>query len=154
FSRGEPALESVVDKSNLALFCTPALNLFSKRADRIHVGDGAYEYHVLPDRTRPLDFEVYSVTDVVGHGIGTDSERRFLPFYSAYSSEEEHEQSAYFTVRREQRLLSLGEKRRGPRSSYIGSEVFLALVDPAEAPFSGDLRQLSVETQCTNRDLA
>jgi type VI secretion system protein ImpG len=151
--RGEQTLESVVDKSNLALFCTPALNLFPKRADRINVNDTAYEYHVVPDRTRPLDFEVYAVTDVVGHGIGTDSEQRFLPFYAAYSSDEEHQQSAYFTMRREPRLLSLTARRRGHRSSYIGTEVFLALVDPAEAPFSGDLRQLSIETLCTNRDL-
>jgi type VI secretion system protein ImpG len=151
--RGEPAFESVVDRSNLAMFCTPALNLFSKRADRIHVSDTAHEYHVLADRTRPLDFEVYAVTDVVGHGIGTDSEQQFLPFYSAYSSDQEHQRSAYFTTRREPRLLSAAARRRGSRSSYIGTEVFLSLVDPAEAPFSGDLRQLSVETLCTNRDL-
>jgi len=31
--------------------------------------------------------------------------------------------------------------------------VFLSLVDAAQAPFSGDLRQLSIETLCTNRDL-
>jgi type VI secretion system protein ImpG len=151
--RGDPTLESVVDRSNLALNCTPAINLFAKRADRIHVNDGSHEYHVIPDRTRPLDFEVYAVTEVVGHGIGTDSERQFLPFYSAYSSDEEHQQSAYFTTRREPRLLSLAARRRGPRSTYIGSEVFLSLVDPAQAPFSGDLRQLSVGTLCTNRDL-
>ena len=79
FARGETALESMVDASNLALFCTPAINLFEKRADRIHVGDESYEYHVVPDRTRPLDFEVYAVTDVVGHGVGSDSEQEFLP---------------------------------------------------------------------------
>jgi type VI secretion system protein ImpG len=39
------------------------------------------------------------------------------------------------------------------RSSYIGSEVFIGLVDSAHAPFSGDLRQLSIQTLCTNRDL-
>ncbi len=135
-SRGEPTLESVVDASNLALFCTPAVNLFPKRADRIHVSDNAHEYHVVADRTRPLDFEVYAVTDVVGHGIGTDSEQPFLPFYSAYSSDEDHQQSAYFTTRREPRLVSARAQRRGSRSSYIGTEVFLALVDAAQAPFA------------------
>src|SRR5262249_34336651 len=83
-----------------------------------------------------------------------DSEQSFLPFYSAYSTDEAHQQSAYFTTRREPRLMSLTAKRRGPRSSYIGTEVFLSLVDPAQAPYSGDLRQLSIETLCTNRDLA
>ncbi|MBN1766851.1 MAG: type VI secretion system baseplate subunit TssF, partial [Sedimentisphaerales bacterium] len=34
-----------------------------------------------------------------------------------------------------------------------GSEVFISLVDAGEAPYSTDLRQLGVETLCTNRDL-
>jgi len=151
--RGDPNLESVVDRSNLALFCTPAINLFHKRADRIHVNEGAHEYHVVPDRTRPLDFEVYEVTSVVGHGIGTDSEQQFLPFYSAYSTDQERQQTAYYTTRREPRMTSASAKRRGPRSSYIGTEVFLSLVDSKQAPYSGDLRQLSIQTLCTNRDL-
>jgi type VI secretion system protein ImpG len=151
--RGEATFESVVDASNLTLFCTPAINLFRKRADRIHVGDSAYEYHVVAERTKPLDFEVYAVTDVMGHGIGTDSEQRFQPLYAAYTSDRAHHESAYFTTRREPRLVSQSEKRRGSRSSYIGSEVFLSLVDPTSAPFAGDLRQLSVQTLCTNRDL-
>ena len=49
--------------------------------------------------------------------------------------------------------MSAEHRRRGLRSSYIGSEVFLSLVDAAQAPFSGDLRQLSIHTLCTNRDL-
>jgi len=153
FGRGENGFESVVDRSNVALFCTPAVNLLSRRADRIQVTDGSHEFHVVPDRTRPIDFEVYEVTSVVGHGVGADSEQRFLPFYAAYSGEGDHEQSAYFTTRREPRLPSSTQKRRGPRSSYAGTEVFLSLVDPAQAPFRGDLRQLSVHVTCTNRDL-
>jgi type VI secretion system protein ImpG len=151
--RGDPNLENVVDAANVALFCTPAINLFSKRADRIHVTEDAYEYHVVPDRTRPVDFEVYEVTEVIGHGVGSESEREFRPFYAAYSSDDAHRHSAYFTIRREPRLITADQKRRGVRSSYIGSEVFLGLVDSAHAPFSGDLRQLSLQTLCTNRDL-
>jgi type VI secretion system protein ImpG len=152
--RGDPTLEPVVDGSNLQLFCTPAVNLFQKpRIDRIHVDDSTYEFHVVADRTRPLDYEIYEVTEVVGHGAGDDSEQRFLPFYSAYSNEIEHRQSAYFTTRREPRLVSQEHKRRGFRSSYIGSEVFLSLVDSTEAPYAADLRQLSLQALCTNRDL-
>ena len=151
--RGDPNLEKVVDASNVALFCTAAVNLFSRRADRIHISDGAYEYHVVPDRTRPMDFEVYEVTEVIGHGVGAGSEQEFRPFYAAYSADEEHRHSAYFTTRREPRLVTAERKRRGVRSSYIGSEVFLGLVDAGHAPFSGDLRQLSIQTLCTNRDL-
>jgi len=153
FGRGAANLEPIVDATNFTLSCTPAINLFSKRADRIHVSESAHEYHVLADRTRPLDFEVYEVTEVVGHGIGADSEQPFLPFYAAYTTDDEDARSAYFTTRREPRLVSASEKQRGVRSSYIGSEVFLSLVDAAQAPFSGDLRQLSMQTLCTNRDL-
>ena len=152
FGRGDAQLESVVDAKSFALFCTPAINLFPKRADRIHIAENSHEYHVVADRTQPLDYEIYEVKSVVGHGVGSDSEQEFLPFYAAYSTDEEH-QSAYFTVRREPRLVSSAQKRRGSRSSYIGTEVFISLVDPAEAPFSGDLRQLSLQTLCTNRDL-
>ena len=154
FGRSHQALDGVADlKNNLALFCTPAVNLFPKRADRIHIDDSAYEYHVVPDRTRPLDFEVYGVTGVVGHGIGSDSERVFRPFYATYSTDTVGEQGAYFTTRREPRLISAEQRRKGARSSYIGTEVFLSLVDADQAPFSADLRQLSVQTLCTNRDL-
>lgn len=41
----------------------------------------------------------------------------------------------------------------GPRSSYIGSELYLALVDADEAPYRGSLQQLAVSALCTNRDL-
>jgi type VI protein secretion system component VasA len=46
----------------------------------------------------PLDFEVYQVTEVVGHGVGADSEQEFLPFYTAYSSDEAAPSHAYFTT--------------------------------------------------------
>jgi len=154
FGRGDATLESVVDASYLQLFCTPAINLFEKpRIDRIHVNDSTFEFHVVADRTRPLDFEIYQVTDVVGHGAGDDTEQRFLPFYSADSSDLYHHQPAYFTTRREPRLIPPDQRRRGPRSSYVGTEVFLSLVDSTQAPFAADLRQLSVQALCTNRDL-
>jgi len=154
FGRGDAALESVVDRSYLQLFCTPAVNLFEKpRLDRIHVSDSTFEFHVVADRTRPLDFEIYQVTRVVGHGAGDDSEQRFLPFYSSENNDLEHHQPAYFTTRREPRVIPPDQKRRGPRSSYIGSEVFLSLVDSTQAPYSADLRQLSIQALCTNRDL-
>ena len=51
------------------------------------------------------------------------------------------------------RRVAPAQRRRGWRSSYIGTEVFVSLVDGEQAPFSGDLRQLSVQALCTNRDL-
>jgi type VI secretion system protein ImpG len=153
FGRDAGGFENLVEASNFALHCTPAINLFPKRADRIQVTDSASEYHVVADRTRPLDFEIYQVTEVVGYGVGAESEQKFLPLYATPGGRGDEQHTAWFTARREPRLPSSSQKRRGARSSYIGTEVFLALVDPAQPPYNRDLRQLSVQTLCTNRDL-
>lgn len=150
--RSHPALEDRVDASNFALFCTPAINLFPKRTDRVHVTERTAEHHVVPDRTRPMDFEVYQVHTVTGHFAASDDEQPFLPFY-ALTADSDGDQMAYYVVHRKPRVLSQQQRHFGPRSSYIGSEVFLSLVDGHQAPYRHDLRQLSLETLCTNRDL-
>jgi type VI secretion system protein ImpG len=152
FERGESTLESVVDASSFALYCTPAINLFPRRTDRIHLTDETCNYHVVVDRTRPLDFEIFEITEVTGYGVGSDSEQPFFPFYAAYHLEGE-EHPAYFMVQRERRLLSESQKQSGLRTSYIGTEVYVSLVDPNEAPYRSDLRQLALRALCTNRDL-
>ena len=76
----------------------------------------------------------------------------FLLFYAAYHSED-RQHNAYFSTQREPRMLSEAQTRTGFRSSYVGSEVFISLVDPDEAPYRSDLRQLSIKTVSTNRDL-
>ena len=151
-NRADPVLENTVAAANFALFCTPAINLFPKRADRIHLSDQVSEHHVLPDRTRPMDFEVYQVTSVTGIGAQNE-EQEFLPFYARHDRLGQREQRAFYTVHRLPRLLSSQQRRVGPRSSYIGSETFLSLVDADEAPYRSALRQLAVTTVCTNRDL-
>ncbi|MCX9156615.1 type VI secretion system baseplate subunit TssF [Niveibacterium sp. 24ML] len=152
FSRGDAVLESVVEPANFALHCTPAINLFARRTDRIHIDDANHEFQVIVDRTRPMDFEVYDLTEVTGHGTGPDSEQAFEPFYAEYLASETRPHG-FYTLRREPRLYSEKQKRVGARSSYIGSEVFISLVDPQEAPYRPDLRQLSLRALCTNRDL-
>jgi len=151
--RINPVLEHKIDKGVFSLFCSTAINLFPKRADRIHLNNKENEYHVVPDLTRPMDFEVYQVTGVVGHGTGETREKPFLPFYSLDESSVRTENSAYYTVRREARHLSTRQRHYGPRSNYVGSEIFVSLVDSREAPYSSELRQLAVTTLCTNRDL-
>ena len=150
---GDLELEGRVDAGNFALHCAPVINLFPKRADRIHLSDKVTEFHVVPNRTRPIDYEVYQVTGVTGHGVRADEEQPFTPFYSARDFEQTDGGGAYFTVNRTPRMMSSREKQRGRRSSYGGSEVYLSIVDAKAAPYRSDLRQLSVDTLCTNRDL-
>ncbi|MBA4177838.1 MAG: type VI secretion system baseplate subunit TssF [Leptothrix sp. (in: Bacteria)] len=152
FSRPDNALLQAVDASSMALHCVPAINLLEKRCDRIQVNPASAEFHVVPDRARPMDYEVHSVLEVLGYGTGVNSEWRFLPFYSAFHTEDRGHQ-AYFAVQREPRLMSQLQQREGPRTSYIGTELYLSVVDADEAPFPAELRQLGVRALCTNRDL-
>ncbi len=136
---------------NFLLNCAPAINLFKKSTDRINLDRTKHEFHLVPDRTRPMDFEVYRVLSALGHGSDGDSQE-FYPYFSI-DSKRTDVNSAFFSVQREKRVLSAKQKRVGPRSSYVGSELFISLVDAKEAPYRSDLRQLSIETLCTNRDL-
>lgn len=153
FDRSESRLHNTVDKNNFRLFCTPAINLFPRRSDRIHLSSGKIEYHLLADRTRPMDFEVHSVTHVDGYGDRQEPEQQFLPFYGGDDRSWHDARKAFYTVRREPRLQSSRQKRDGARSSYIGSETFIALVDAHDAPYSTKLRQIGAQLLCTNRDL-
>lgn len=149
----EPRLDGRVEAENFLLHCAPVINLFPKRADVIHLSDKFTEFHVVPHRTQPIDFEVYQVLKVTGYGVRPDEEQDFAPFYATTDDEKSGGNGAYFTVNRIPRMMSSREKRLGRRSSYGGSEVFLSIVDSAAAPYRSDLRQLAVETLCTNRDL-
>jgi len=148
--RNDSAVENVVDASHFALGCTPAVNLFPRRADRIHLSESASEYHLVPDRTRPMDFEVHTVTRLRGYGTAAEDEQEFLPFYGLQG---QAHHGAFYTTHRLPRVLSARQRRTGPRASYVGSEVHLALVDGNEGPYRHSLRQLAPETLCTNRDL-
>jgi type VI secretion system protein ImpG len=149
--RHEPFIESAIGAANFELFCTPAINLFPKQLDRIHLNERQHEYHVIADRTRPRDFEVHSLTEVEGVGTRAQNQQVFRPFYA--SRERSEQDSAYYTIHREVRITSEREKRDGPRSTYSGSELFIALVNREQGPFLSDLRQLSIAGLCTNRDL-
>lgn len=151
--RSDPELERMLSKDNFRLYCSPAVNLFPKHADRIHLDQGRNEYHVVADRTRPMDYEVHSVESAVGYGAGGETALDFLPLYAVSDATRGSGQFAYFTVERRPRLPSSRQKLRGGRSDYLGTEVFVNLVDSSGALAHSKLRQLGLKVLCTNRDL-
>ncbi|EIC30781.1 type VI secretion system baseplate subunit TssF [Methylomicrobium album] len=153
FERSDANLIHALDKSNFGLFCVPAINLFPKRSDRIHVDPRQSEFHVVVDRTRPMDYEVHSIEQMTGYGSEQRSEQTFLPFYGSRSAYQGQGETAFYTLNRRKRVLSSRQRREGIRSSYIGSEMFVSLVDAAEAPFSPNISMLGLDILCTNRDL-
>jgi type VI secretion system protein ImpG len=147
----ETSLERRVDGTCFELFCTPAVNLFSKILDRISLSDSFYEFHVVPDRNRTTDFEVFEIESVTGYSASTSEEREFRPFYLAKDTDSGV--GAYYTTNRAPRMLTANERQFGKKSSYAGTELFLTLVDANSAPYRADLRDLGVKALCTNRHL-
>ena len=64
FDRFVSSLEGAVEADNFQLHCVPAINLFERRADRLHLDEGSNAYHLVPERTAALDYEVFDVTGV------------------------------------------------------------------------------------------
>lgn len=150
--RDAGSLAATVDRKCFELNCVPVVNVFPRTGNRMTITSGELEHHIVPDRTRPLDYEVYRVDAVEGFDRGNNPVDRFVPFYR-HVGEDLRGAEAYFSVRREPRRLSENAARGGGRSSYVGSEVFLSLVDAREAPWPEQIDQLSVTMLLTNRDL-
>ncbi len=151
---GHKEAQSHITPEAFSLHSVPIVNLFHKRCDRVLMTDRDYEHHVVVDRTAPQDYEVVQVEKVIGISGEGEDDVRFYPFYSQSELTaigEVHD--AYFAVRRRMRQRSEKERLRGTRTTYLGGEVYLSLVDRNEAPYGATLDQLAVEALCTNRDL-
>jgi type VI secretion system protein ImpG len=155
FDRADPRLDGVVRESHLSLFCTPAINLFPRVGDRVRLDERNHECQILPDRTRPLDYEVHSVTRVAGCSSDGRELCEYTPMYAPVWSADDSRQRARYALRRQarSRLPGRGEREHDTRFPYVPSDVYLSLVDGNDGPFRAGLRQLSVNTLCTNRAL-
>lgn len=155
FDRVDRSIETTVDQSNFVLNCVPCINLFPRRAERVHVTPTQHEFHIVPDRVRPMDMEVYQIESVTGLGNDSNEVAQFLPFYSFKQNSQDASQvdNAYYTMRRTPRIASERQRRLGYRTNYLGSECYLSLVDGHAAPLNPEVDQLDVQVWCTNRDL-
>jgi type VI secretion system protein ImpG len=99
-----------------------------------------------------MDLEVFSVQELSGQKADTTQELIFRPMYQTLNQDEGNH-GRYFSLRREGRLASDNARKYGTRTPYVGTEVFVSLVDQREAPYAESLRYLSVQALLTNRDL-
>ncbi len=142
-------MEFFVQPDVFQLHCTPVINLFKRRSDRIPVGPGSAEYQLIIDRQHTTDFEVYSVLGVTGYTRTGSTTVNFYPFY--LQPDGMNAVSGFYSVQRQQRVKS--RKEQNMKVAYPGSEIFLSLVTPSAEPYPPDLEQLGTECMVTNRHL-
>ena len=151
--RVQASLENALDPSQFRLNCTPIVNLFRHAPDRVYVDAAATEHHLVPDRNRPMDFEVYDIERVAGVNAAGEVLEEIRPIYlSSHQSGVERSQP-YYSLQRRARLLSTRQQQSGTRTNYLGTEVFLSLSDARGRPVDAEIAQLDVHALCTNRDL-
>jgi type VI secretion system protein ImpG len=152
FDEVKPQLAAAVRKEFFALYAAPGVNLFEKTLDRIPVRSNQYEFAVIPDRSRLLDFETNRVTSVFAHIPGAPQKIPVEPLYSAPAARSATGLS--YTIRRLPRRRTIEEKKYGPVSNYAGTDVFLSLGERSDPDELLRVAELSVEALCTNRHLA
>lgn len=154
FDKKIEALEGLVKAEDFALNATPVVNLFQKPGIRFAVDIQDTEFHVVPDRTQPLNFEIYTIEQVKGFDFQNNIRTNFYPIYQVNHDQPSSSQKyAFFSVLREARIPSEKYHQEGGRTSYLGSEVFLSITDQSKLLVDENIHQLSIDAWCTNRDL-
>jgi type VI secretion system protein ImpG len=154
FNEVNPRLATYAVRENFALFTASAINLFEKTTDRLSVKPGLHEYHVVPDRSRPLDYEPHRILAVQAHRPGGKDKHDVPPLYGAAleAGVTGGDRLAY-TVRRLPRRRTGDERRYGTSSDYVGTEVFLSIIAPIAQDDDERITELSVRALCSNRHL-
>ena len=151
FDEANARLPAAVEPGMFALYAVPAINLFEKTTERIPVRPNQHEYHVVPDRSRNLDYEPHRILEVHAHYTGGREKVPVRPLYSAAAAS--HPGGPFYTIRRLPRRRSAEERRWGAASDYTGTDVFIALTQPAGAEDGEAIAELSVRALCSNRHL-
>src|SRR5208283_2909240 len=152
FDEVKPQLAAAVRKEFFALYAAPGVNLFDKTLDRIPVRSNQFEFAVIPDRSRLLDFETNRVTKVFAHIPGAPQK---VPVESLYSAPAARSATGLsYTIRRLPRRRTIEEKKYGPVSNYAGTDVFLSLGERSDPDELLRVAELCVEALCTHRHLA
>ena len=141
--RAMPELERVLGPENVALGCTPAINLFPHRCEPIALDGTQSEWMVMPDARRPAALEVYAI-EQVRESRPDGLRRSVLPFYRLGRAEAEEtamEEANYVTF------------RRGATPPITGTQTWIELRDAGFDPARLAEGVLTVEALCCNRDL-
>ena len=137
-----PVLASAVVRSTFRLFTTPVINLFTRRMDRIIVEREQTEHHIVPDRRNPLAYEVYDVQGMEAYDEQNIEMLRLAPLFSGADLRKWQDATAYYTVRREPRIVNENKSLSSFVSNYSYCDAFVSVVDRRNAPMASGVRQL------------
>jgi type VI secretion system protein ImpG len=135
-----------LSKQHLLHGCTPVVNLFGQPGVPITYDQLSADYTLLANGNFPQAYEVYSVDKV--HMVrqrGSDTTvTEFRPFYSLrHGQEDDTERGRYWLMRHDETLAICSP----------GHEKSITLVNADCEPLEIERNVLSIDLNCTNRDL-
>lgn len=160
-------LLKTLTKDNFQLNCTPAINLFEKVADRVHLTKQPKKTtrrrsnkevsHYLPghpiivDKSHPHNFEIYRILSVKGVGTYQGDDRLYYPFYSLNHSTLSKKEQSFYTLKRTPKIRTAKESSK----YYQGNEIYISLSDNEnKLPYSNKVKELRIKTLSTNSGTA
>ena len=146
-------LHNAIDPTNFRLFATPAINLFEKQLGRVQVSRFDHEHHIIPDRTKPLDFEVFRILHVQAYARENVDPRTVAPLYAFGALLYDWREALFYVTHLRPRRLSTREQRLRRRTEYVGTETWLSLTAPGDATRLDSVHELGVRALVTNREL-
>ncbi len=153
FKRASEALAGAVRVSHFRLNATPAINLFEKQVGRFELKPHEHEYHLVPDRNRPLDFEVVRLLEVKAFEENNKNPQSVTPLYTSGGQLDDWRNALYYTVQLRPRKLSAKERKLRPATDYIGTESWISLTAPGRPERLDPIREVGVRALVTNREL-
>lgn len=138
FERTLPTDARVKDE-HFALYCSPAINLFSHDAEPVDVSGERSEYRIHPNSRSPGHYEIFSVDKVEGwleseNGKGRGTPREYVPFESFQHQvkRDRGNDASYYRLRVRDSLRGDGFDHdisfvRGDERSYIGMSETVSL---------------------------
>ncbi|ULU26652.1 type VI secretion system baseplate subunit TssF [Dyella terrae] len=147
FSRPMPA-DIRLRTADISLYCAPAVNLFVRDAEPIHLNGHAVDQRLAPTGHRPDAYEIFSVDAADSYQREANGQRghrlrTFHPFESL-QHEIEHAQgrtALYYRTRLQQAMTDDGVVHR------------IAFVRADERAYIGQGETVSLSLTCSNRDL-
>lgn len=138
-------LLSRMGRDNFVLGCTPVVNLFRQNSEPIRVTQTTTAYPVIVDSRRPQAYEVYDIKRVLNVRVSQDGEdiSEFRPFYSLRHGEQHDGPAKYWHA----------SYLDDAAASTAGYTMELSLVDSEMRMQEPETNTLSLELECTNRDL-
>ena len=151
FARPNQTLTTGFKPEDVALFCTPAVNLFEEETKPISLDKRAHRHLVSPNRTPQNQFEILRIKDARAQYEGLRDKVAVEPLYALPASGHSERKALYYSTERQRRSLSQQERRLGgTRFRYEGTETWLTLFEP---PDGDEASLLFITAECSNRHL-